>query len=324
MNINMNNVMNDIDLERACAAWHGVSFSPERRGASFIEGYVYALTQLALFIEKNAKDERQQAVAQEVFDSLRAKYLEKTLAHLNAQSRCVSTMIAGPSNFPVNRAEKANESERKHSAARYDFENKMQDYALKSLNRVYSTAEKQQTELDDMRLKLERAKVSQQIMKDVNVICRKKGEKEFKKEQIVLLGLTDSEAEEILTPDYMGAIGFAHYSLSNNNANIKRMEQRVKDLEYKSQKAKEAPKAGDSLQLKGLEVTQNYEEDRLQLVFDGKPDEATRSVLKANGFRWSPRFTAWQRKLTGNAIYAFNRRVLPSEAFQQYKEKSAC
>ncbi len=84
--------------------------------------------------------------------------------------------------------------------------------------------------------------------------------------------------------------------------------------------AKEAPKEGGALHLKGLVVTKNYEEDRLQLVFDGKPDEATRSILKANGFRWSPRFAAWQRKLTGNAIFALNRRVLSSEAFQQYKK----
>ena len=32
--------------------------------------------------------------------------------------------------------------------------------------------------------------------------------------------------------------------------------------------------------------------------------EETRSVLKSNGFRWSPRYGAWQRQLTRNAEYA--------------------
>lgn len=48
----------------------------------------------------------------------------------------------------------------------------------------------------------------------------------------------------------------------------------------------------------------NTEENRLQLIFDGKPGENVRSILKANGFRWSGRFKAWQRQLTENAVCA--------------------
>ncbi len=48
----------------------------------------------------------------------------------------------------------------------------------------------------------------------------------------------------------------------------------------------------------------NNEENRLQLVFDDKPDENIRNILKKNGFRWSGRFKAWQRQLTENAIAA--------------------
>ena len=33
------------------------------------------------------------------------------------------------------------------------------------------------------------------------------------------------------------------------------------------------------------------------------------SNLKHNGFRWSPRFSAWQRQLTDNAFYAVTRVV---------------
>ncbi len=43
---------------------------------------------------------------------------------------------------------------------------------------------------------------------------------------------------------------------------------------------------------------------RLQLIFDGKPEENTRNILKSNGFRWSPKNMAWQRHLNANSDYA--------------------
>ena len=36
-------------------------------------------------------------------------------------------------------------------------------------------------------------------------------------------------------------------------------------------------------------------------------DEATRDELKSRGFKWSPKNSAWQRKLTPNAIYITKR-----------------
>jgi hypothetical protein len=54
-------------------------------------------------------------------------------------------------------------------------------------------------------------------------------------------------------------------------------------------------------------IIRNKEEMRLQLVFDGKPAEKTREILKSNGFRWAPSQTAWQRLLNDNAEYALKR-----------------
>ena len=51
----------------------------------------------------------------------------------------------------------------------------------------------------------------------------------------------------------------------------------------------------------------NSEENRLQILFDEKPDEQKRSALKGNGFKWSPSQGAWQRQLNDNAIYAASR-----------------
>jgi hypothetical protein len=56
-----------------------------------------------------------------------------------------------------------------------------------------------------------------------------------------------------------------------------------------------------------FKVVENAEIDRLQLLFDGKPDEDTRTVLKQNGFKWAPSQTAWQRQLTDNARRSLDR-----------------
>lgn len=54
----------------------------------------------------------------------------------------------------------------------------------------------------------------------------------------------------------------------------------------------------------GGKVVWNHEADRLQILFDNIPDDAMRGSLKSNGFRWSPKYKAWQRQLTLNAVHA--------------------
>lgn len=55
----------------------------------------------------------------------------------------------------------------------------------------------------------------------------------------------------------------------------------------------------------GITVIQNTDLNRLQLYFEDKPGENVRDILKANGFKWSPKNSTWQRQLTRNALMAF-------------------
>ena len=96
----------------------------------------------------------------------------------------------------------------------------------------------------------------------------------------------------------MGDKPFASWALSNNNAEIRRVKDRIKSLSQ----TKEIGFVG--WEFEGGRVEANTEANRLQIFFDGKPDEATRTELKSNGFRWSPKAEAWQRQLTNNAYYA--------------------
>ena len=55
-------------------------------------------------------------------------------------------------------------------------------------------------------------------------------------------------------------------------------------------------------EINGIKIVHNTEVNRLQLLFPAKPDPNMIAKLKARGFKWSPRFKAWQRQLTPNAI----------------------
>jgi hypothetical protein len=57
-------------------------------------------------------------------------------------------------------------------------------------------------------------------------------------------------------------------------------------------------------EIKGVKIIHNLEANRLQLIYPNKPEEETRTQLKKHGFKWSPRFGAWQRQLTPNAIHS--------------------
>ena len=71
----------------------------------------------------------------------------------------------------------------------------------------------------------------------------------------------------------------------------------------------ETAEAAETVTIKGdsARVIRNKYEMRLQLIFDGKPSEETRTLLKANGFRWAPSCMAWQRLLNDNAEWALRR-----------------
>ena len=67
--------------------------------------------------------------------------------------------------------------------------------------------------------------------------------------------------------------------------------------------------SADTVTINGetAKVIRNKESVRLQLVFDGKPEEKTREILKSNGFKWAPSCVAWQRLLNDNAEYSLRR-----------------
>ena len=68
--------------------------------------------------------------------------------------------------------------------------------------------------------------------------------------------------------------------------------------------AKSAETEHLTLEAPGVKLVQNTTLDRIQLLFDGKPEPDTIAQLKREAFRWSPREGAWQRQNTNNGVQA--------------------
>jgi len=165
-------------------------------------------------------------------------------------------------------------------------------------NRSISSDDPEATQ--KLKIKIEQAEKLQEAMKEANQIIRKKITDEEKVNLLVdRFGWMDElKAWKLLKPDFCNRIGFAGYQLSNNNANIRRMKQRLTELE--SQLGQETTEKEHD----GFKVVENVEENRIQIIFPDKPNEEIRKILKFQGFRWSPQNMAWQRHLNNAGRFA--------------------
>lgn len=116
---------------------------------------------------------------------------------------------------------------------------------------------------------------------------------------LAAFGLSESQARELIQPDFAGRIGFAGYQLSNNSGNMRRIRGRIAELEARAAEAQARGGKGREWEGKAFRVTENLDINRVQVFFPGKPSAAVRSLLKSNGYRWSPTEGAWQRQAHG-------------------------
>lgn len=88
------------------------------------------------------------------------------------------------------------------------------------------------------------------------------------------------------------------YELPYINKEIKRIKNRIQELKELDELSFE------DIIFNGGRAIHNKDENRLQILFDNKPDEETRDLLKSRGFKWSRTQGAWQRLYNKNGIYA--------------------
>jgi len=157
--------------------------------------------------------------------------------------------------------------------------------------------------------RLEKLQKKQARAKEINAHMRKRGT--FKG----LDGISDEAAARLdaaakeHAPDLKTYKPYPDYELASLREKIKRTAARLEELD-RLQARQDVP--DETSDFPGGQIVRNAELNRLQLIFDGKPADNVREVLKSNGFKWSPKNQAWQRQLTQNAEYSLAHYVLPA------------
>lgn len=236
---------------------------------------------------------------------LAERYSKKMAEYYNKESSigmmCPSVMISGAGNFPVKKKERQLAAwERNHEFYQY-----VQGILAKIGNILYGREiikSDDERAIEKLEEKLEDMKKLHEDMKAANKALRLK-DKEAGNDQLREMGYSEESIEELRKPDYLGRVGYPNFQLSNNNANIHRVEERLKRL-------KAVKERGSSEQeYKTFKVVENTEAMRYQIIFDGKPDAEIRTLLKSNGFKWAPSQGAWQRQITSNGKWALKKVV---------------
>lgn len=119
---------------------------------------------------------------------------------------------------------------------------------------------------------------------------------------IVATGIPDKVARKLLEPDFAGRLGFPAYVLTNNGANIRRIEKRIEELSAKASAPARTPTIADVPGVGGVTIEDNADLNRTQIRFaNGKPPDAIRAKLKSAAFKWAPSEGAWQRHSSNGA-----------------------
>jgi hypothetical protein len=260
-------------------AHSNTSFSPEKRAESCINDFSAELTaDLAELGEKAG--------------NYKAKYLEHLRKWVSRKSRCLSSMITGPANFPTERNRKAMNAERN---AWEEFQAWRERY-IKRANRVPTKSPEE--EIDDALIRLEKERNAHSIMVEVNKIHRKKITDEEKRRLMTEeLELNPETVEKMMEPDVMGRIGFASFSLTNSNARIKNLEQKLLIMKARIERRD----TFEPIKFDGGSI--DIENDRVVIRHEMKPSQDVIQSLKSRGFRWSPNWKCWCRKHTAQAVH---------------------
>lgn len=282
----------DVPLKLAVAAHSGTSHSPDERGAQEQRRFRAAL-QNAWEAGTKAAGTDAQALARvtEVFKDVAEGYRARVLRELEARGRVISPMITGPARFPVERNRKRLETERKRSEEAREYLQRGSNRMLRAAADPTDTSP--EAEVERIQLNLSEREESQAGMKAANAALRRGDDAALED-----LGFSAAEIAALKKPDAVGRIGFPDYKLTNNNAEIHRLRDRLAAAEARQTAAAAGPK--ETVRA-GVRVVEDAQDDRLRLFFDDKPDEAMRQELKSSAFKWSPKAGAWQRQLTDNA-----------------------
>lgn len=231
------------------------------------------------------------------------RFVDGLANNINSDNRntasCPSVMIAGGSNFPVHKKEKQNRRSDK-LMEEYNYIMQIPD-KIRSIGLNTTIYSDEDDAIEQLEMKADKCRKVLESMKAQNAYYRKhgtmKGYEGFTEEYTVKMDA------EIASRCAYERKPFMDYELTSVREKMKAAEKRAEELKKLKANAKNSDESGYP-EVDGVEVVENAEAMRIQLIFDEKPSEEIRTVLKSHGFRWSPSYGAWQRQLTDNGKWA--------------------
>ena len=250
--------------EAARRAFSATSFDPEKRAAQYIREYEKLLLD---DLKEIPQDEQGQYIA---------KFKEWVATLFAKHSRIMSAAITGPARFPTERNRKANNSYESAVAEFQSWRERVQAAAARRIEAAkpqeQKTAEAWERVKEDIDRFVDWNLCSTNLYNRLETIARK-GEVELMQRAIdYVRELNKGRKRPIYTERHK------FFKLAELAAAIR------------GRRAVTAEKTDKDVPFDGGIVRYNFAEDRLQILFNEKPDAGMIGTLKHSGFRWSPRF----------------------------------
>ena len=277
--------------ELSYRAFYWTSFSPDKRAERCIKEYEEQLNDDLL----NIPDEEKERYI--------LNYKKYFSSWLSAHSRCASSAITGGSGFNVRRAEKANASEHNRMMEFSDWREKALKAIAKKIEDNKPQAVKNSENWDRLRESiLSSAATIHGINKGIERGCSKalfvsniyqKVETYAKHGNVEIVSAAIEEIRKF--NETMSVV------ITERHKFFKLLEMAEN---VKSAKESNSDRENSEITITGGKVVQNWKENRLQIIFENKPDYNTIQELKKWGFKWAPSAMAWQRFNNNNSLYA--------------------
>ena len=170
--------------------------------------------------------------------SMAERYSRRMAEYFNRDSKigcmCPSILISGGGNFPVKKKERQVQA--------WDTNHQFYQETQKILSKIESVLygkdvikSGDQDAIERLEEKLVSLKETQERMKAANKAIRLK-DTEKGNEELMNMGYSEEQIQNLREPDWCGRIGYPSYMLQNNNANIHRVEGRLKQLKEAKEK----------------------------------------------------------------------------------------
>jgi hypothetical protein len=290
----------DVPYELAYNAHRGTSFVPETRAKQRQQQYLDHMREVHGKLAELADTPEKQTLLGQELARYRRGWLDKYKEFLHAESRVVSSMIAGPSKFPAARMNKRANTADKRLTDLMDFQKRAFVALERKLAPEHGPIKSADADaVQKLQGKLAQLEETQAFNKKIN-----QAHARFLKDPASLDRSELPENTKEMIRSYKPRYSWEPhpvppYELSNNNAEIRRLRARIDEVS----KMQATPHA-EMVYSDGISVVENPKAGRIQVHFPAKPDRQTIDLMKRSGFHWSRSEGAWQRHLNNAGRYA--------------------